>query len=312
MTITASVVEDSVPDINSVSRSTRLTTLQLRYPRFIHAEFMTHRAFSRNASSSRAIPVKKMIEDVIDDKVYPSFWGSNKPGMQAGPEINTLIPVEGEPRMMTREDIWDRAREDAIQWAMVYNTAGFHKQIVNRLLEPFAHINVVVTATEWQNFFELRLHPDAQPEMRELAEKMNDALSKSHPRALMPDEWHLPYLTDVEKVRVRHFWEQFNSSRDQSDARKNYYGALHSFISYSIARCARVSYRTHQGAVPKPDEDFALAQRLLLAKPRHASPAEHQARLYGVFEHHLQKNFVGWVHYRTLIEETHQFKDYQL
>jgi len=167
MTITAKVITHScaagVPD---------LITMQCRYPRFIHAEFMTHRVFSRNASSSRAIPIERMIQDVIDDPAMPVAWGSNKPGMQAGVEL---------PHWRVARECWLDARDAAVERAKEMMNLGAHKQIVNRLLEPFGHISVVVTATEWDNFFALRCHPDADPTMRALAEAMWDAITASLP-----------------------------------------------------------------------------------------------------------------------------------
>lgn len=288
MTITAVIIADSVS-----SQGIRLTTLQLRYPRFIHSEFMTHRVFSRNASSSRAIPVGRLIRDVIDDPVYPSFWGRNQPGMQADAECGNDVRV-GSVRF-TREGAWDRARQEAIWYARAFTAAGYHKQIVNRLLEPFCHINVVVTATEWGNFFALRCHPDAQPEMRLLAEAMHAAMSSSDPRLLRPGEWHLPYCADVHGKPIG-LPGEFNSD----DA-----------IKASVARCARVSYLTQDGRQPTIEEDLALYDRLVASVPLHASPSEHQAtpdenvgnEVGGDIWSHprLHGNFRGWIQYRKTL-----------
>ena len=198
-TISATVVADSIGD-----HSPRLTTMLLRYPRCIHAEFMTHRVFSRNAASSRAIPVKKLIQDVTDDPFVPLFWGANKPGMQAGEECNAPVIWENpqfslETERMSREQAWLEARDDAVQYARMFADAGYHKQIVNRLLEPFSHITVVVTATQWSNFFALRLHADAEPHIRRLADRMWEAMAGSTPEVLMPGEWHLPFVSKDER-----------------------------------------------------------------------------------------------------------------
>jgi len=135
--ITAKVIEDSVAESNGV----RLTTLQLQYPRFIHAEFMTHRVFSRNASSSRAIPVAKVIEQVRTDPAMPIHWGKNQPGMQANEEL------QGDERAQAIRQ-WKLAAERAADCANIMNTLGVHKQVANRLLEPFQYMHVIVTATE--------------------------------------------------------------------------------------------------------------------------------------------------------------------
>jgi hypothetical protein len=204
MTITAKIIADSVSP-----QQVRLTTIQLRYPRFIHAEFMTHRVFSRNASSSRAIPVDRLIKDVMEDPAMPIYWGKNQKGMQAEQECDTpvqygIIPRSNhigawnEAAYITNEEAWLKARDNAVGMARAFTQAGYHKQIVNRLLEPFCHINVVVTATEWSNFFALRDHEGAQPEIRELAQWMKEAMKRSTPHRLEPGDWHVPYLTEEE------------------------------------------------------------------------------------------------------------------
>lgn len=292
MTITAKIIADSMSP-----EGIRLTTLQLRYPKFIHGEFMTHRVFSRNASSSRAIPVERLIKDVREDPVVPMYWGKNQPGMQAREECNGIVAhvAHGDLR---RKDAWNEARSEAIEWAKAFTEAGYHKQIVNRLLEPFAHINVVVTSTEWSNFFALRCHPDAQPEMRILAETMLGAISASQPAALKHGSWHLPYAD-----RIGHLNEQPGSQPDW-DTR----------IKLSVARCARVSYLTQEGKVPSVEEDLKLYDRLVSSVPLHASPAEHQAtpdtRVAGYEaqgshrkweREELHGNFRGWIQYRKTL-----------
>lgn len=293
MTITAKIICDSVS-----AENVRLTTLQLRYPKFIHGEFMTHRVFSRNASSSRAIPVERLIQDVIDDPVYPSFWGKNQPGMSANEECNTVIEtgstgISGREICLSREEAWGLARNNAVSQARAFAKAGYHKQIVNRLLEPFCHINVVVTATEWSNFFELRLHKDAQPEMRLLAEVIRRARHLSEPRPLKFGEWHLPYVSE---------------DTVQSDENDQEAWALR--IRLSVARCARVSYLTQDGKTPNIEDDLKLYDRLVGAVPLHASPAEHQATPDQRYEHSssswrnsaLHGNFRGWQQYRKMLE----------
>jgi hypothetical protein len=287
--IRAEVIADSISPAGK-----RLTTMQLRYPRFVHAEFMTHRVFSRNASSSRAIPVKKLIEDLRREPAMPVFWGSNKPGMQAGAELEGMAKT-------VCEKVWRGAMEDAIRHAEIMVDHGLHKQIANRILEPWAHINVVVTATEWDNFFELRVHPDAQPEMRELAMAMLVAQEASKPELLKPGEWHLPFVLPSERGFVL--------------------GAGHSprpLIQVSVARCARVSYLTHEGKPPQFDEDQKLYERLVGSVPLHASPAEHQATPDDQIDcgdlrserwewKHAPEhgNLVGWRQFRKILEKEH-------
>lgn len=282
MTIQATVIADSISDSN-----VRITTFQLRYPRFIHAEFMTHRKFSRNASSSRAIPVKKMIDDLLRDPALPVYWGSNKPGMQAGEQLTGNDWEDAEAT-------WLLARSEAIEHAKKLVEIGLHKQIANRILEPWAHINVVCTATDYRNFYALRRHPDAQPEIKALADAMFEAESRSEPIFRRPGEWHLPYIRPDER-------QELNVDNQKM---------------VSVARCARVSYLTHDGRETSPSEDIELYGRLIERHPIHASPAEHQATpminhndgsdssyMVPVFQaEHLGGNFRGWRQLRKMLD----------
>lgn len=303
MTITAQIIADSIsPD------GIRLTTMQLRYPRFIHAEFMTHRVFSRNASSSRAIPVTKMIEDLRRDPAMPVYWGSNKPGMQAGEELSdddTDPQWRGLSAKEGAKALWATAMENSIASVEELIKLGLHKQIANRILEPWAHINVVVTATDWANFFALRRHPDAQPEIKALADTMHLAMDYSKPTLLNPGNWHLPYIQakDYEALSIhpKTLWQ------DEPDS-------IEILRKVSVARCARVSYLTHDGRQTSIEEDLALYERLVGSQPQHASPAEHQATpdiktepqddCYLCEEWkrpELHGNFRGWVQYRKTL-----------
>lgn len=305
MTISAQIIADSISP-----EGIRLTTMQLRYPRFIHSELLTHRVFSRNSSSSRAIPVKKLIEDIRRDPAMPIHWGKNQPGMQAresNHDMNVLYSsvlydvLGDDPRWP--EEAWNEAMVMAIQFAEAFAEAGYHKQIVNRLLEPFAHINVVVTSTQWSNFYALRAHPDAQPEIKALAEAMKAAQDASEPVLLRPGQWHLPYVTQDEIVRFHY------SDGDTGEA-------LDTLIKVSVARCARVSYLTHDGRQTSVEEDVALHDRLLASVPRHASPAEHPCTpdrkvpisrnrsgevVVGWELPELHGNTTGWIQYRKTI-----------
>lgn len=309
-TISAKIIADSVS-----SEGSRLTTMQLRYPRCIHSEFMTHRVFSRNASSSRAVPVERLIQDVLDDPFVPLHWGKNQRGMQADEECDELVEVrrfEYSQNEMTlgydeviervgRETAWMEARDRAVEMARNFSEARYHKQVVNRLLEPFSHINVLVTATEWNNFFELRDHPDAEPHFQLLAKEMRKARDESTPVELIPGEWHLPYVSVADRIHA-------------DDA-----GDSNLLVKLSVARCARVSYLTQDGLQPLIENDLALYDRLVGSRPLHASPAEHQAtpdsiipgyegpygewRAGGWERPSLWGNLRGWKQYRKMLEE---------
>jgi hypothetical protein len=306
MTITAKIIADSIG-----AKTTRLTTMQLRYPRFIHAELMTHRVFSRNASSSRAIPVSRLIEDVIQDTAMPIHWGKNQPGMQAREEHDAPVMV-GEffpHEALVKADAkgaWLHARDKAIKMAEAFHAAGYHKQVVNRLLEPFSHINVVVTATNFDNFYWLRRHPDAQPEIKVLADAMYEAQQASDPEFLDEGEWHLPYITEQDRDMSFPVLLQDNNV-DYDPV------TVEDLISVSVARCARVSYLTHDGKAPNFEDDFALYCKLVGSSPLHTSPAEHQATpdnpIYGphgeeIWENpHLSGNLdQGWIQFRKTLD----------
>jgi thymidylate synthase ThyX len=269
--ISAKIIADSISE-----HGVRLTTMQLCYPRFIHSEFMTHRTFSRNASSSRAIPVQKMLDMVRNEPAMPIHWGQNKAGMQASEELSRAGKEYAEV-------LWRKAANEAADIAESMMKLGLHKQATNRILEPFQHIHVVVTATEWSNFFELRAHEDAQPEIHELAFQMRYAMDSSNPVLRKYNDGvnslHLPYVTEEER-------------------------ALHSeeeLMQMSSARNCRVSYLKHDGSSPSIEEDLKLCHRLVGAEPLHASPFEHVA-MVAEQGYHNSGNFRGWVQYRKLVE----------
>lgn len=249
---------------DSVSKAgCRITTMKLVFPRYILAQFNTHRAFSRNASSSRAIPIQKMVEKILENPAIPMFWGSNKAGMQAGEELDDESICDAWQQ-------WDLAKAIAIERASALYNKGLHKQHVNRILEPFMLIEVLVTATEWDNFFELRCHEDAQPEIKHLAELMMGALDESKPVERLV---HIPFVDD-------------DIGEDES-------------FKLSTARCARVSYTLRDGSIDK-EKDIALHDALVIAEPLHASPAEHQA--VAMRDDRFNRNFRGWSMYRNKLE----------
>lgn len=243
MTYAATILADSLGPSGA-----RLTTFLVRYPRLVHAEMMTHRAFSRNAASSRAIPVTRMIREVWRAPYVPEELGANRPGMQAGAAL-------AGPRRLAALLAWHLAARAACVFAWLLARSGAHKQWANRVLEPFAWISVIVSATDWSGFFLQRCHPDAQPEMQRAAGLMRDALRASRPRVLRRGEWHLPmHLPELDA------------------------DVAPELLPWVCAgRVARVSYATHDGR-RDPAADYALAARLATHDPMHASPFEHVAR----------------------------------
>ena len=305
MTITAKVICDSICKHSKI----RITTLELEYPRFIHSEFMTHRMFSRNASSSRAIPVAKVIQAVIDNPAMPIHWGKNQPGMQANEEHNALVSVPtdtGGCMDVGPGCAWLIARDRAVQIAQALEQAGYHKQIVNRILEPFAHIRVIVTATNFANFFALRDHEDAQPEIRELARVMKEAMTASTPQVLKEGDWHLPYLDAEDLSNIYEHLKKGRIIRDEPSGVDTRMMAC----AISAARCARVSYLTHDGERPTIEKDMELYHHLVHANPPHMSPCEHQASpdklspgLADWARADQHGNFTGWIQFRHLIKD---------
>jgi thymidylate synthase ThyX len=269
--ITAKIIKDS---INSATDD-RLTTFVIKYPRFVHAEFMTHRVFSKNSASSRAIPSKKMIQMIVDDPALPVFWGKNQAGMQAHEEIEQIEQCKLE---------WLDARDECIlRVEELLETFNLHKQIASRILEPWFNITVIVSGTEWENFFALRAHKDAQPEIRELAEQMLACYNSSIPdiKVTKKDKlenlnWHIPFEENM---------PEGISKEDQ--------------LKIAIARCARVSYVTFDGKID-PAKDLELYERLVGSAPLHASPTEHVA--YPIFSSEFVGNFSGWVQYRKTLK----------
>lgn len=276
MSFKAKVILDSVNPYNGI----RLITSELTYPRFIHSEFMTHRIFSRNAASSRAIPSKKMIAMVEENPAMPVYWGKNKKGMSAKEELegDTLIKAEA---------MWLAARDYAVARAQDFQTIGLHKQIANRILEPWKWITVICTATNHSNFFALRDHGDAQPEIAHLARMWKVAQDESTPAERT---WHIPYTQDDEQELP-----------------------LETRQKIGVARCARVSYLTHDG-VRSIDKDLMLYNRLLTGGSHgHWSPFEHVAKATAWTERRRNwtngtsteepiwcGNFQGWVQFRKI------------
>lgn len=300
MTITVKIIADSVAPSGK-----RLTTMLLRYPRFIHAELMTHRTFSRNASSSRAIPVKRIIADIQNDPAIPMHWGKNIPGMQAHEQIDEPVVIdmhdrEGDfPAAFNKEAAWLIARDRVIEIAQAFDNAGYHKQIVNRLLEPWSHISVLVTATEWNNFFHLRCHEDAQPEIRILADMMKLEMLNSTPNKLVPGQWHLPFVTPDDVINVQNILKTNRITRDEPKASE----VTELLLRISTARCARTSYLLHDGTTPDIQKDLGLYERLVGSQPLHASPTEHQATPDELIDdmwlnEDLHGNFSGWIQFR--------------
>ncbi len=264
----AKILLDSVNPVGD-----RLTTFELTYPRFVHAELMTHRLFSRNSASSRAIPTEQLISRVTRHPVLPKWWGKNQSGMQAREQL------EGKALSEVMHT-WLDARNVAVAYVKELHRLGLHKQIANRIIEPWMFITVIVSATEYDNWFHLRDDPDAQPEIAWVAHEMRQLYVAGEPTELDVGEWHLPMIHDHERELSPDLLRKI-----------------------SVARCARVSYLTHDGKRDY-EEDVALHDRLV--GNGHWSPFEHVAEADGTHSRH--GNFIGWRQYRKLFRQEHYGK----
>jgi thymidylate synthase ThyX len=260
-------------------------SVQLKYPRFIHSELLTHRMLSKSSSSSRAIPVKRMLAQVWNEPAHPVHWGMNQPGMQAKAQLVGC-------KLWVAQKIWKTAAKAACCFVYILDKVGLHKQVANRILEPWQYMHVIVTGTEWDNFFELRDHEDAQPEFRALAVELRKAMATYRATDRDVVTWldpvfslHLPYVTNEER----------HSGMEPK-----------TLMAISAARCARVSYLTHDGDKPSTAKDLALFDRLVGSKPEHASPLEHPASPETADEvsktgrHNPYYNLRGWTSFRWI------------
>lgn len=289
---TVEVICDSI----STAANIRLTTLQLRYWRPIHSELMTHRVFSRNARSSRAVPVVTILKE---DMFIPTF-GMNQKGMQAGDDASHELQEKWAQQ-------WEELANITRNYVRGWSNDGMHKQWANRPLEWFGWIDVLVTSTDLDNWFALRDHPDAAPEIHELAQLMRQAMDASTPTTLGLGEWHLPYITEEEKQA------SLGGAAIRACAPAK---AIEELKVLSAARCARLSYKPFDGN-GDPEAERARYNKLVGSSPVHASPTEHQAtpdyklvvelgkgQTISVWaEEAKQGNFVGWKQARKYIPQ---------
>ena len=295
--ISAQVLQDSV-----TLEGVRMLTLEIEYPRFILGELNTHRMLSKNSASSRAIPVRNMHEHIREHPAVPVHWGKNQAGMQAKEQLS-------DDQAQAAQELWLKARDSALDYSSQMNELGLHKQVANRITEPWMLMKTVISGTEWKNFFWLRAHPDAQPEIQVLALKMHQAIETSVPQILLPGEWHVPYVT---------------TRRDSVSGHLVYFDGTDNPISaeqaciISASCCAQVSYRRLDSSPEKAEKIF---DQLINSHPCHASPVEHQATpmdswMYEADLPSLDKhgithkttngllwsgNLRGWVQHRKLI-----------
>lgn len=263
-----------------------IITFEWVYPRMVLAEINTHKMLVKNSASSRAIPIKKVIEQVLSTPAAPVSWGKNQPGMSAREE---LVGEELE----RVQDLWHYAAEQAADIAAAMDEVGVHKQVANRILEPFQFMKTVITGTEWDNFWCLRNHPDADPTLHALAKVAYAAYKASTPQILYPGEWHVPY---VEATR--------NSFTGDGKTLKYFtYGELEDgtvaqieltaeeALKVSSSCCAQTSFRSSDDTLEKA---IRIYERLVESKPVHASPFEHQATPMHAVSWKTKTNLAAW------------------
>ena len=310
--IKATMIADSIN-----YQGVRICTMELEYPRFIHAEAKTHRMIkfggsevyfeqdvslmderdlSRNASSSRAVPTLKAIDQVADNMAVPLYWGANQGGMQAGGEVANVDMCQG---------WWQTAFSGAAECSKHLHENNLHKQHAARLIESFQMMKTLVTLTEFDNFFNLRLHPDAQPEIMRLAYEMYQAMQNSEPMLLKAGEWHLPYITIMRNPKNDDLLYFSGSERV----------TLEQAQRISASCCAQTSYRKTDTSLEKADFVF---DRLIQSDVLHSSPFEHLAtpsrdqskNINGLDEgithtdrsgNHWSGNLREWISYRHLL-----------
>jgi hypothetical protein len=293
MNITAKVIQASL----NYETGTTIWTYELEYPRYIHAEFMTHRMFSRNSASSRAIPVASMHEQIRAANVEFVHYGLNQPGMQSAQELNN-------DTKNTIRNLWFSARDFCLAISEEMNRHKAHKQLVNRVTEPWMMMKVVMTTTNDANWEWLRNHPDAQPEIHELASVMLAAKNTAEVLPIHCGEWHVPYVHRYFDDSDTLCYQSGDTQLTPEQARK-----------VSASCCAQVSYRKNDYSVEKAEQIY---DRLIHSEPVHASPIEHQATpitqdMYqnwrgtpGITHEDWEGtlwsgNFHNWIQYRQLV-----------
>ena len=319
---------------HSTCNGNEICTMVVTMPRIILAEFNTHRMFSRNSASSRAIPFEKMVKSVNDNPFIPIAWQIDHKGMQ-GIEYLTA-PID----TAMAHDNWLEASKNAIRLAKnLNNNCHVTKQLCNRLLEPFMYHTVIVTATEWENFFALRCPQyefgavgksfrskkdylkesletfpslesininentwktinkgQAEIHMMALAEAMWDAKNESTPKELKAGEWHIPFGDSIDELKLREYLRSLCKGKFVYNDET----VEQAKIEIAIARCARVSYTVvgEEGKEPNYKNDIKLHDSLMVSK--HASPFEHCALCTG--DNIYSRNFTGgWKQYREII-----------
>lgn len=276
MGISAKIIQSSISPSGK-----RIDTLEIELPRIVLAELNTHRAISKNAESGRAIPFTALEEKVKGDMFIPKFTPKQK-GMQGYGEHDAHLEADRDFRGYSPEEYWREAGMTMLRYAREFDKCGYHKQVWSRLVEPFTYVKGIITATEWDNFFNLRIHHQAEPHIQELAIAIYEARRSATPKELPGGAWHIPYIDYIEGDRY------FNTID------KVMCGTVADAIKIGLSLCAQVSYRKQDTSVEKADK---ICESLFpIDEPIHASPSEHIAT-----PGNGTGPFYGWDQYRSWI-----------
>jgi thymidylate synthase ThyX len=250
------------PVLLSKYNGTKIATLEVKVPYHTWIHLLTHRAFSRNAQSSRGIPFTRLLERAT---YIPESFPINKPGMSPENYIDKT-----HPDYQTLCNLWIKARTLAIETANTMYLHEVHKEIINRVIQPYCYITGIITATDWDNFIELRTASSTQEDTRKVAIRVREIINDMQ---FMNQMWHIPYV------------DTMNEKMPINDS-----------LLISAARCARVSYLNHNNEKNNHEKDMKLANQLLTDK--HMSPFEHQACGYKGKYYNLS----NWLSQRFIIE----------
>lgn len=263
----------------------RCTTFVLKYPRVLLAEINTHKCLVKNTASSRAIPFGAMLDNIRQETYIPCHVGKNCKGMQSMEPLSIAEQAEFETWC---QNLFETV---SIQCETIQAKLDIHKQWINRYVEPWMYVTQIVSGTEWSNFFALRTHEAAHPDVQILAKQMWDLYSTETP---VDGDYHLPFISEQDDL------ELFNQDILPD------YGTM---AMISAGRCARVSYLTHEG-VRDVQKDIDLANRL--KSMGHMSPFEHQA-VSAPKASHKSGPFEGFIQYRKTIpnENITEFNGYK-
>lgn len=329
--ISASIIADSISE-----QGHRLTTYILVFPRIVLSEFNTHRMISKNSASSRAIPFKTMLKRVLEEPFVPIAFQKEHKGMQGTDyfsdelvsvpmDLRLHLDKEFEPGLQHVQFLWENAAQSSVHMAELLSNAGVTKQLCNRLLEPFLYHTVICTGSEWENFFALRAHPQAEIHIADLAEKMLVAYNDSTPKELEAGEWHIPFGDTFDSKRLNftaHVDMGLVHYVNADDAPKALAARVEKLrVKIATARCARVSYLNFEG---KDDYIADIKLHDMLVASGHMSPMEHcaQAMTKDQYDNHtlywphpefperinlasrgVSGNFRGFVQYRKMLND---------